>query len=250
MQPIAFAGQCATTTEKPAVRPTAPWLKRFVAKFALDVLPAAMASVIGTLLLSHYGFSRPTPAPAPAAVSIVTQPAPASSEMVAMVRDEHTLLMNYLQSQIAAQRSRHAAEDAASARAVAEAKAAAEIKAAEIAASADAAAQRNVTVAAVKSVHPKAAATPAGTGTTASVAVSAPLVIAQAQPAPVERTDRLAQDPNSLLAKTLDIKDHVVDHVVTVTQGVISVIGDAVTSVGQRIGGALSPGPQQFSSDS
>ena len=76
----------------------------------------------------------------------------------------------------------------------------------------------------------------------------APLVIAQAQP---DRDDglvpgeRLASDPDSLLAKTLDIKDHVV----AATRHVVAAIGDVFASVGERIGAAL-PGGRQFNSAS
>src|SRR5581483_4321270 len=193
-------------------RPLAPWLSRLLGKFALDVMPTVLASVIGTILLAHYGFYRPTSQP-------VAQAAPASAEMLDMVRDEHTLIMNYLQTQIAAERSRQAAEDADSANAMANAKVV-EQKSAQIAAAATAAASsHSVVVAAAKPVHPKVAAT-----SVVPMPVPAPLVIAQTEPQPpAARGDRLARDPDSLLAKTLDIKDHVVDHVVTVTQSVVSV---------------------------
>ncbi len=46
--------------------------------------------------------------------------------------------------------------------------------------------------------------------------------------------DRLASDPDSLLAKTLDLKDHVVAG----ARHAVSAIGDVFASVGERIGAA------------
>src|ERR1700689_1332723 len=101
-------------------RPDVPLLARFLGKFVLDILPAALASVIGGFLFTQYQAGRPT---ARVATEQVT---PASAEMMAMVRDEHAMMMDYLKSQMAAEKNRAAAEDAASARAAADAKAAAD----------------------------------------------------------------------------------------------------------------------------
>jgi hypothetical protein len=77
-----------------------------------------------------------------------------------------------------------------------------------------------------------------------------PLAIAQAdataQPGePAAAPDRFARDPNSLLAKTLDFKDHVV----AATRQAVAAIGDVFSAVGDHIGGAA-PSPRPFSSDS
>jgi hypothetical protein len=76
------------------------------------------------------------------------------------------------------------------------------------------------------------------------------MVIAQAQPTEnAAPSDRLARDPDSLLAKTLDIKDHVV----AATRNVVSAIGDVFASVGGRLIGnpdSGATGRQQFSSAS
>jgi len=56
---------------------------------------------------------------------------------------------------------------------------------------------------------------------------------------------RLARDPDSILAKTLDLKDQVV----AATRHAVSAIGDVFTSVGEHITGAA-PSGRQFSSDS
>jgi len=57
-----------------------PVLLRFLAKWVLDVLPAALASVIGGFLVTHYQAARAV-APAPAA----EQAAPASAQMLRLV---------------------------------------------------------------------------------------------------------------------------------------------------------------------
>jgi len=219
-----------------------PLLTRFLGKIVLDVLPAVLASVIGGFLFTQYQFGHAA-APHPA----VEQVTPASAEMIQMVRDEHAMLFDYLKSQSAAEQSRQVAEDQASARAAADAKAAAEAKtAADAKALAEAAARRLAAVVAPKLAAARAKA-PTATAAAAS-APQAPLVIAQA-----ERTDgaapeeRLARDPDSLLAKTLDLKDHVV----AATRHVVSAIGDIFASVGERIGGAgSSAGGRQFSTAS
>lgn len=228
--------------------PGAPWLARFAGKVILDVLPAALASVIGGFLFTQYHFGHSA---APQLVAVQ----PASPEMMAMVRDEHALIMSYLKAQTAAEQRRDAAEDAATARAVAQAHAAADAKLADalmVSQEAQRASVQPVTVApvtvakVVPSVHrkPPASLTPA---------VHAPLAIAQANQAPPMAVaeaqgadDRLARDPDSLLAKTLDLKDNVV----AATQHVVSAIGDVVSSVGGSIGGVMSTAARPFNSAS
>ena len=113
MQQIAVIGQGSGS------RRGAPLLGRFIAKL-VDVLPTALASLIGGFLFTQYqaGY-RPAPQPA------VEQAAPASAEMLQLVRDEHAMIYDYIKAQTAAEKSRNAAEDKEDARAVAEAKPAA-----------------------------------------------------------------------------------------------------------------------------
>ncbi len=238
-----------------------PLLARFLGKFVLDILPAALASVIGGFLFTQYQFGHAT-----ASRPATEQVTPASAEMIQMVRDEHAMLIDYLKAQRTAEKNRLAAEDAANARAEADAKAAADAKAIADKISADkaaadkantqATARRVATVpvsakpAAIRSKPPAfaVAAVPAA-------ATHAPLVIAQAeQNDGAARSDRLARDPDSLLAKTLDLKDHVVD----ATRHVVSAIGDVFASIGGHIGGGnpdmgpanAGPATRQFSSAS
>ena len=210
-----------------------PLLARFFGKFVVDILPAALASAVGGFLFTQFQFGHaPTPRPASEAVT------PASAEMMALVRDEHSMIIDYLKTQMAAEKSRLVAEDSESARAAADAEAA-DAKAATDARIAAQAATHHIadTLVAPKSVGPHAKMPVA-----VATIPHAPLVIAQAeQNDAAAPPDRLARDPDSLLAKTLDVKDHVV----AATRSVVSTIGDFFASVGDRIGGA--PSPRQLS---
>jgi hypothetical protein len=230
----------------------APLLARFLGKFVLDIMPAALASVIGGFLFTQYQFGHTAPHPA------LEQVTPASAEMMALVRDEHAMIIDYLKTQMAAEKSRVAVEDADLARAqqdskLVDSKAPA---AAPVVALLDpkpvpeAAPRRNAAVAtAARPIvwHAKApVAAPVVTPVMAATpAPHAPIVIAQVDPsqdAPV--ADRLASDPDSLLGKTLDLKDHVVAG----ARHAVSAIGDMFSA----IGGALTPSatlPRQFSSN-
>ncbi len=106
------------------VQHSAPMLRRFATKLVLDVLPATLTSIVGGVLVAHYQFGHVAQRPA------TEQVAPASAEMVKLVRDEHSAIMDYLKEQIATEKSRNAAADAADARAAAEAKASADASAA------------------------------------------------------------------------------------------------------------------------
>ena len=232
-----------------------PLLARFGSKLVLDILPAALASVIGGILFTHFQIGRMVSSPA------AEQVTPASAEVLALVRDEHDAIIGYLKSQMAAEKNRLAAQDAETARAVADAKAEKEKAAADLAAAetkltevklASTAASRSAPAAGTqtKIALPRAKpATPAASG-------RAPLVIAQVIPQQAAEqavaqnevaSDRLARDPDSLLAKTLDLKDQVV----AATRHAVTAIGDVFASVGERFGGAgSSPNSRQFSSDS
>jgi hypothetical protein len=230
----------------------APFLTRFLGKFVLDIMPAALASVVGGFLFTQYHFGHSAPKP------VLEQVTPASAEMMALVRDEHAMIVDYLKTQMAAEKSRAAAEDADLARAQ-EASKLADTKsvdnkaapAAPVVAALDAKpaadnAPRRGAASATKPVvwqHAKpqvAAAVPLP-----QPAPRAPLVIAQADPSQTAPTsDRLASDPDSLLGKALDMKDHVVAG----TRRAVSAIGDMFAAVG----GALNPQaslPRQFSSN-
>src|SRR5271155_84331 len=190
MQPNGTSNGRAVVPQNLLARCEVPLLGRFLGKFALDILPAALASVIGGFLFTQYQFGHAVPRAATAQVT------PASAEMMAMVRDEHAMMIDYLKSQMAADKSRAAAEDAASARAAADADAAeAEAGAAS---SAPAAPTRPVATTLVAS----RAALARGKKPVAIAAVPhAPLVIAQADQNGNENDgtgpdDRLAPGPD------------------------------------------------------
>jgi hypothetical protein len=213
-----------------------PLLARFAGKFVLDILPAALASVIGGFLFTQYQSGRVVTRTA------TEQVAPASVEMMAMVRDEHAMMMDYLKSQMAAEQNRAAAEDAA-ARAAAEDKTTDDNKTADAVSDPPA---RRVTAAVGTKSAPAHAKAPV-----VAVAVSrAPLVIAQADvndgAAPA---GGFSSGPASLLARTVDKTLDLKDHVVAATRRVVGVIGGAISSVGERIGGSMG-GAQQLSSAS
>jgi hypothetical protein len=230
--------------------PLLPLLARFGGKFMLDIMPAALASVIGGFLFTQYQSGHAVTRTA------TEQVTPASAEMMAMVRDEHAMMMDYLKSQMVAEKNRAAAEDAEAdaARGAADAKAA-EDKLAEDAKIADANSVSEALVRHAALTVPKAlAVVRTKTPVVLAAASRAPLVIAQADEDDGAATAvEIGRAPVSLLAKTfnttlnttLDFKDHVV----AATRSVVGAIGDAIDSVGERIGGTRN-NAQQFSSAS
>lgn len=220
-----------------------PLLARFLG--ILDILPAALASVIGGFLFTQYQFGHAA-APRPATEQVT----PASAEMIQMVRDEHAMLIDYLKAQRTAEKNRLAAEDAAKASAEADAKAAADAQAMAEKAKAEAAARHIAALAATAKPAAARPKPPVAVAASPATAPHAPLVIAQAEQSnDAAPSDRLARDPDSLLAKTLDLKDHVVD----ATRHVVSAIGDVFASIGGHLTGTNSDAgaaPRQFSSAS
>ncbi len=226
MQQIAVIGQGSVT------RCRAPLLGRFITKL-VDILPTALASLIGGFLFTQYQAGY-RPAPQPAA----EQAAPASAEMLQLVRDEHAMIYDYIKAQTAAEKSRNAAEDKEGARAVAEAKpAAAPVTRRPLVGSAPAASRIKVSA---------VAATPAP-------AVNAPRVIVQVEPtaagAPEVPAAGAAPRPDSLLTKTLTIKDNVV-HATLHAVSAIGGIPNWIASLGDRLGGASTPSASRLVSTS
>ena len=198
-------------------------LKRFVGKLVVDVLPATFVSVLGGVIIAQYQLNH-TAASRPATEQVV----PASAEMMQLVRDEHAVIVDYLKAQMAAEKNRHAAEDAADADA--------RLAAAEPPAPAAAPLPAPRAVATAVIAKPVPARTKVATAPV--LPPHAPLLIAQnnqavgaapaADPAP---------ESNSLLTKTLEIKDHVVG----ATLHVVSAIGSIpswIASMGDRVSGS------------
>jgi hypothetical protein len=225
MQQIAVIGQGAVRQDG------APLLWRLFAK-VVDVLPTALASLIGGFLFTQYqSGSRPALQPA------AELAAPASAEMLQLVRDEHAVILDYLKAQTVAEKSRNAAEDKEDARAAAAAKSTAvTVTRRPLVASAPA-------VWRIKAPVIAAASAP-------MPAVRAPRVIAQ-----VEQTDGgapavdAARQSDSLLAKTITIKDHVV-HATLHAVSAIGGIPNWIASLGDRLGGASTPSASRLVSTS
>jgi hypothetical protein len=200
---------------KKAMRNTVPLLRRFFGKLVHDVLPAALASLIGGFLLSHYGLGRAPQTPVVAAV-------PASTGMMQLLDDEHALVADYLKAHLATEKRQLTGDGVA-------AKTAAEPQSAPVP-------PQPSTIAAVKAA-PRSKSVVVGSSLP-------PLVIAQvpqpalpsAQALPAESAKLVAREDDSLLAKTIGIKDHVI----AVTGRAVSAIGNIPAwfgTIGGRIGG-------------
>jgi hypothetical protein len=203
----------------------APLLRRIVGKLVVDVLPATFVSVLGGVIIAQYQLSHAS-ASHPATEQVV----PASAEMMQLVRDEHAVIIGYLKTQMAAEKSRHAAEDAA----VADARLAAVEPPSPAAAPVPVPAPRPVATAVI--AKPVPARTKLATAPV--LPPHAPLLIAQTDQAvsaaPVADP---APESKSLVTRTLEIKDHVVG----ATLHVVSAIGSIpswIASMGDRVGGS------------
>jgi hypothetical protein len=188
----------------------APLLMRLLAKVLLDILPAVIASVVGGLLFTHYQLGG-LGVPAAAALS-----APANAEMMQLLRDEHTVIVDYLKAQLAAEKSRAAEQDREMRAAAAEAAEPAPPAVTMVPPLPAPSPRREVAVAMAKAAQPHNSAP--------AIVPHAPLVIAQAEPDGAAAA-RLASDPNPLLAKTLDMKDHVVDATLRVAAAIENIPG-------------------------
>ena len=183
-----------------------PLLKRLLGKIVHDVLPAALASIVGGFLFTHLqlGWGQEP---------VAARAVPASAEMMQLLRDEHGLIVSFVQARIADEKKQVTANANAG------------DGAAEPQPGAGTAGSRSsaVAIAAAKAhgKHPL------------SGAALPPLLIAHVQQ---DEEPKSAVQDHSLLAKTIGIKDHVV----AVTQRVVSAIGGIPTwigAIGDRIGG-------------
>ena len=193
-----------------------PLRRRLVSKLVHDILPAALASLIGGFLFSHLHLGR---APEPPAAR------PASAEMMQLLRDEHGLMANFLNAERAKEKAQLTA-------------------AAATTGVVGPPAEPPQTVVAAAVAKPPTPPTPHSKAPVVSASLPplpAPLVIAQAQQ--TEEVKPVAGADDSLLAKTVGFKDHVV----AVTQHVVSAIGGIpswIGSIGDHIGGQdASPRP-------
>ena len=220
---VKYVAQANLAPKKLSPTQDAPLLRRFVGKLVVDVLPATFVSVLGGVIIAQYQLNHAS-ASRPATEQVV----PASAEMMQLVRDEHAVIIDYLKTQMTAEKNRHAAEDAA----VADAR----LAAAEPPAPAAAPLPAPRAIATAVIAKPVPARTKVATAPV--LPPHAPLLLAQndqavgaapaADPAP---------ESKSLLTKTLEIKDHVVG----ATLHAVSAIGSIpswIASMGDRIGGS------------
>jgi hypothetical protein len=228
----------------------APLFARLASKLVLEVLPASLASVIGAALLAHYQFGHPA-LPAGGMAAVAT--APASPEMLQLVRDEHDLIRNFLLAQQAAQASRYAKAEAPAAAPSAQDAADTALVVAALRRTANAAPAKapapRVNVAAIA---PAPAPAPQATAPAPAAALVAIAPAAQ-EPAAVAGLQNSAAPPadpehRSLVAKLLSVKDHVV----RAPLHAVMTIGGIPSWLGHRLGSddESEPGEQMFSAAS
>lgn len=193
---------------------------RFASKLVLDILPATTASLIGGLLFTHYGLGR------------VTEPAaqvePASAEMMQLLRDEHGVIVSFLNAQLEREKTELAAESNT------------RRAGGEAAATTNTPAGTSAAAVPGKSGSPRAkvaAVTPSLVVAAPASAPSAPLVIAQVQQS--ESASAPFPVPQLLIAKTVGLKDHVV----SVTHHVVSMLGGIPGWIGDHLGTNARPHP-------
>ena len=227
----------------------APLFARLASKLVLEVLPASLASVIGAALLAHYQFGH---AAMPAGgVAVAT--APASPEMLQLVRDEHDLIRNFLLAQQAAQASRYAKAEAPAAAPSAQDAADTALVVAAL--------RRTANVAPAKAPAPRVnvaaiAPAPAPAPQAKAPAPAAALVAiapAAQEPAAVAGLQNSAAPPadpehRSLMARLLSVKDHVV----RAPLHAVMTIGGIPSWLGHRLGSddESEPGERMFSAAS
>jgi hypothetical protein len=206
------------------MRFTMPLLRRFFGKLIHDILPAALASLLGGFLITHFQLNRP---PEPVTVPV----ARASPEMMQLLRDEHSLIGSFVKARIADEKN--AIEKSANEKA--QLRASTDDTAAPVAADAQpgaVAAPRPTAIAAV--VPGKAAPArvkPLVIGASLPTLATSPTQQSENAPPPAA-----AANDDSLLAKTIGFKDNVV----AVTQRAAAAIGSIPAwfgAIGDRIGG-------------
>jgi hypothetical protein len=206
------------------MRFTMPLLGRFFAKLIHDILPAALASLLGGFLITHFQLNRP---PEPVTVPV----ARASPEMMQLLRDEHSLVGSFVEARIASEKN--AIEKGANEKG--QLRASADDNAAPVPAEPQPGAAATPRPTAIVAVVPgKPAPTrvkPPITGASLPTLATSPTQQSENPPPPAA-----AANDDSLLAKTIGFKDNVV----AVTQRAAAAIGGIPAwfgAIGDRIGG-------------
>jgi hypothetical protein len=205
-----------------------PLLRRFFTKLVRDIVPAGLASLLGGFLITQFQLSRP---PEPVTVQV----ARASPEMMQLLRDEHGLIVSFVKAQVANEKSANEAKQTAANTEQTPPRSAAEQVSPVTAMPAPVAPRP--TMVALGPARPAAPrAKTAVVGASLPPPATTPPAQSETAPPPAARSD------GSLLAKTIGIKDHVVD----ATQRAISAIGGVPSwfgAIGDRIGGE-NPNPR------
>ena len=188
-----------------------PLLRRFFGKLVHDILPAALASLLGGFLITHFQLNR---VPEPVTVPV----ARASPEMMQLLRDEHGLIVDFVKAQVASEKNANEKNASEKKQLVADesARVAAESQPTPGSAAAPAAPRPTMIVALTpaKPAVPRAKAPVVG-------ASLPPLATAPAQQSESAPPPPVARNDDSLLAKTIGITDRVV----AVSQRAVSAIG-------------------------
>jgi hypothetical protein len=237
-------------------------LKSMLKRLFDKIVQAGLASVLGGLLLTYFPLDRMTQ---PTTVK-VTQ---ASPEMMQLLRDEHGLMLDFAKEQVASEKSRGAADPSGQSDAAeASAGPAAQVTPPQprpmpvvALAAPKAAAPRSkppVTSASIPSAALSQPPVPASQPAPAPASQPAPAPASQPAPAPASQpvpapASQAAPQPapqpaartdDSLLAKTIGIKDQVVSATQRAVSATIGVIPTWFGSLGDRIGGdGQSPRP-------
>jgi hypothetical protein len=204
-------------------------LKRLFDKIVHDAMPAALASILGGLLLTHFNIDR---APQPVTVKVMQ----ASPEMMQLLRDEHGLMVDFAKEQAAGEKNRSGTEQVDRN----DATEASMAPPAQVMPTPPLPRPMPVVALAV----PKPAA-PRSKNPVVAVSQPASAPSQPAGPAPQPEPQPVAaRADNSLLAKTIGIKDQVVSVTQRAVSATVGVIPSWFGSLGDRIGGeGQSPRP-------
>jgi hypothetical protein len=203
-------------------------LKRFFGKLVHDILPAALASVLGGFLITHFQLNR-------VAAPVTVPVAHASPEMMQLLRDEHGLIVDFVKAQVESEKNAGDSKQQV-------------VNTKERAANMDGGAprlamtSRPAIIAAPPAVSRPATilalapAKPPAPRTKPPVAGASLPPVAAASMQPSESPSVAARNDDSLLAKTIGIKDRVVGATQRAV-GAVTEIPSWFGSIGDRFGG-------------
>jgi hypothetical protein len=215
-----------------------PLLRRFFTKVLHEIVPAALTSLLGGFLITQFQPNRP---PEPVTVPV----ARASPEMMELLRDEHGLIVSFVKAQVANEKSANEKSANEAKQTAADSEQTPPRSAGEqtplVTTALAPVASRPTMVIAGAPARPAASRAKAPVVTPvvgASLPPPAMTPASQAEVAPPS----VAHNDDSMLAKTMGIKDHVVG----ATQRAVSAIVGFPSwfgAIGDRLGGE-NPNPR------